>query len=393
MLQPKHIAWLIFTMNVISISSTDIYIPAAPYLAQLFGTDDSVMKLTFLVSPLLASVIGIPFGRYSDKIGRRPFILIAVLLYIIGSFLCMIAPGIKTFLFGRSIQAMGTGGLSVLSGALLADIFAGVTLARYMGILASLYPIVFALAPILGAQIFTYLGWRHIFLVNLSAMLVMLSFIWPILPETNTQNKITSKPVEGIAGISALIFSGAALLLVMIHAAPICLSAIFTINSPFIYIDTFLMTPTEFAYIQAIPVSAQFIGAYIYKSIVERIGLGSSLKFGLVTTMTFVIVASLVLAKFVQEDPYLIVAIISIFSFGATFLISSAATLILDNTPGNKGLTMSYITLTRNLSISLVVGVVSSFHYETIFPVLASMVLIAGIAAILVKTQLRNMLS
>ncbi|AIK96136.1 MFS transporter [Candidatus Odyssella acanthamoebae] len=392
MLLPKHIAWTVFAMNVILISSIDIYIPAAPYLSHLFEVEDSIMKLTFLINPLLSSLMGIPFGRYSDKVGRRPFIIAGTCLYIIGSLLCTVAPGIEIFFVGRCLQAMGTGGLSVLSGALLADIFAGATLARYMGILASIYPLVFALAPIIGAEILTHFGWRYIFSINLIAMVCMAVFMWTILPETNRQTKLSSKPAEGMAGMRTLLFSGTAFLLVMIHAMPICFNGIFTVNSPFIYIDNFLMTPTEFAYIQAIPVSTQFIGAFIYKSIVERIGLASSLKFGLVTTITFILVSVCMMSGFIQPDPYLIISIISIFSLGSTFLISSAATLILDKNPGNKGLTMSYISFMRNMAISIGVGVISTFHYETITPIIGCMIAAAALEAILVRAQLRKMM-
>ncbi len=391
MLLPKHIAWTVFAMNVILISSIDIYIPAAPYLSHLFEVEDSIMKLTFLINPFLSSLMGIPFGRYSDRIGRRPFIIAGTCLYIIGSLLCTITPGIEVFFIGRCLQAMGTGGLSVLSGALLADIFAGATLARYMGILASIYPIVFALAPVIGAEILTYLGWRYIFSTNLLAMVCMAAFIWTMLPETNGPDKASSKQTQEASGMRALLFSGSAFLLVMIHAMPICFNGIFTVNSPFIYIDNFLMTPTEFAYIQAIPVFTQFIGAYIYKSIVERIGLINSLKFGLVTTITFILVAGCMILEFIQADPYLTISIISIFSFGSTFLLSSAATLILDKHPRNKGLTMSYISLMRNLAISIGVGIISSFHYETIKPIIGCMIVTAALEALLVRAQLRKM--
>lgn len=391
MLSSKHIAWSIFVMNVILISSIDIYIPAAPYLAYLFGVEDSIMKLTFLVSPLLSSVMGIPFGRYSDKIGRRPFIIAGISLYILGTLLCTIAPGIEVFFAGRCFQAMGNGGLSVLSGAILADIFAGATLARYMGILASLYPIVFALAPILGAKILDNLGWRYIFLTNLTAISLMGIFAWFKIQETNIRTKSSGQPIKGVASMRTLLCSGPAFLLVMIHAMPICLNGAFTVNSPFIYIDIFLMSPTEFAYIQALPVTTQFIGAFIYKSIIERIGIANSLKFGLVTTSAFILVASCMISGLISHNPYLIIAIISIFSLGSTFLISSAATLVLDHNPGNKGLTMSYISFMRNLAMSIIVGIISSFHYETIIPVIGCMLAIAIVEIFIVRVQLRKM--
>jgi MFS transporter, DHA1 family, multidrug resistance protein len=389
-LQPKHIAWILFTMNTILISSIDIYVPAAPYLTRLFGVEESIMKLTFLVNPLLSSLTGIPFGRYSDKIGRRPFIILGISFYLIGSLLCATAPNIQFFFLGRCIQAMGIGGLSVLSGALLADIFTGTTLARYMGILSSLYPIVFAVAPLIGAEILTHLGWRYIFMTNFIAMGLLASVICFMIPETTHKAKAAAKPVEGVAGMRTLLLSRSALLSVMVHAMPICFGFLFTVNSPFIYIDTFLMKPTEYAYIQMIPVLTQFIGAYIYKSIVERVGIARCLKFGLLTTATFILVASLTLIGWMTENPYLFIMIIAIFFLGSTFIISPAATLILDRNRGNKGLTMSYIALMRNITISLIVGITSILHDKDLSFILGSLLSVAMVAALLIRTQLKK---
>lgn len=389
MISPKHIAWLIFLMNIIIISSIDIYIPAAPYLGHVFGVTDAAMKLTFLASPFFSSFGGIPFGRFSDRFGRRRFLFAGMALYTLGSSMCMLANGIEMFFVGRCIQSLGTGGLSVLSGAILADIFTGATLARYMGIFASIYPIVFALAPIVGAEILERFGWRYIFSLITLSMIFMsfLFYLW--VPETNSVNQTKKSDKSAVAGMRSLLTSLPIFLLVTIHSLPISFNGIFTVNSPFIYIDVFMMTPREFSYLQALPVATQFIGAYIYKSIVERIGLLKGLQFGMMTSILFVFVASLMAFDFIPDDPYLIIAVVATFSFGSTFMISSASTMILDSNPGNKGLTMSYISLMRNLFMSVIVGVTSSLSYREINPILMYLIGTALIQAVLVRGQLR----
>ncbi len=390
MTSPKHIAWLIFLMNIIVISSIDIYIPAAPYLGHVFDVTDSAMKLTFLASPFFSSFGGIPFGRFSDRFGRRRFLFAGMGLYIIGSALCMTAHNIEMFFMGRCIQSLGTGGLSVLSGAILADIFTGATLARYMGIFASIYPIVFALAPILGAEILERFGWRYIFALITFGMVFISFLFYFLVPETNSVADLKKTDKSGVAGMRTLLTSLPIFLLVSIHSLPISFNGIFTVNSPFIYIDTFMMTPREYSYLQAMPVATQFIGAYIYKSIVERIGLLASLKFGMVTSLIFVVVASLMAFDFIPDNPYLIIAVVSTFSFGSTFMISSASTMILDSNPGNKGLTMSYISLMRNLFMSVIVGLTSSLSYRDVNPILMYLIVTALIQALLIRRQVKK---
>lgn len=390
MISPKHIAWLIFLMNLVVISSIDIYIPAAPYLGHVFDVSDSAMKLTFLASPFFSSFGGIPFGRFSDRFGRRRFLFAGMTLYIVGSGLCMVANGIEMFFIGRCIQSLGTGGLSVLSGAILADIFTGATLARYMGIFASLYPVVFALAPIIGAEVLERFGWRYIFALITFGMIFIsvLFYLW--VPETNSIHEKKQTDQSGVAGMRTLLTSLPILLLVSIHSLPISFNGIFTVNSPFIYIDVFMMTPREFSYLQAMPVATQFMGAYIYKSIVERIGLIKSLKFGMVTSIFFVLVAGLMAFDFIPDDPYLIIAVVSIFSLGSTFMISSASTMILDGNPGNKGLTMSYISLMRNLFMIVIIGLTSSLSYREVNPILMYLIATAVIQVLLIHHQIKE---
>ena len=88
-------------------------------------------------------------------------------------------------------------------------------------------------------------------------------------------------------------------------------------------------------------------------------------------------------------DDMLIIAVVATFSFGSTFMISSASTMILDSNPGNKGLTMSYISLMRNLFMSVIVGVTSSLSYREINPILMYLIGTALIQAVLVRGQLR----
>lgn len=80
-------------------------------------------------SYLLANASCVPlWGKLSDIWGRKVLILAANVLFLVGSLLCGIAPGLAIFLVGRGIQGIGGGGLIILGQICVSDLFS----ARYM---------------------------------------------------------------------------------------------------------------------------------------------------------------------------------------------------------------------------------------------------------------------
>ena len=382
-MSPHYIAWISFTMTIGAIAALDLYLPAAPFLASYFGVEDITLKYTFIVNPLVGCFSGIPFGYYSDQWGRKPLIILAISLFLGGTLLCGLSTQINFFFIGRILQALGSGGILVLNGALLADIFSGTTLARYLGIYGSFFPLVFAIAPIVGAFILNYVQWRAIFFFNF--LLMALSFFLVIfyIPETLKKEKNQLK-ANFLNQLKNVINTPHLFVLLAIHALPICLGAMFTVNSSFLYINIFLFSPLAYSLAQCIPVAGQFVGAQLYKTLVSTLGIKNSLKVGGATTLVFMVTSSALLMGILSLNPYTLVIAITILSVGANFLISSAATLLLDGKTTHKGTLMSLLSLSRNLLISFIL--IFSFFFSQNDPaaLLYCMIFVSAIQGFLV---------
>lgn len=375
----KFVAALIFATTVIMISSLDIYVPATPFLSDVFNVADSVMKMTFLLGPLAALAVSLPVGHYSDIYGRRPIFLLGVGLFIGGAAICTMAPNIYFFFLGRFILSIGGAGLNVLCGAILADLFRGVHLARYMGIYSSIFPIVFAISPIVGAQILTHWGWRAIFGLLTVLMTIMSVFLVKFLPETRSDHKkeMDEEVLHFMGRIKKLMQKSSIVILALAHAFPIAINGIFMVNSPFLFIETFNFGPVGFSIIQSIPIAFQFLGALCYRFMLGKVGPETGLKVGFITTLIFVVGVGMTFLGWIPQDPYLIVAVLSFFSFGATFVISSAATLLLDAHSRQKGLAMSVMVLVRNGTIFFVLSIASYLPDESVYPIFGTMVAVS----------------
>lgn len=387
-MQQKHIAWIIFSITICAIAALDLYLPAAPFMCEYFFVGEFTLKATFIVNPIVGCISGIPFGYYSDRFGRKLPLILAIALFLIGTIICAAASNIAVFFIGRTLQAFGSGGILVINGALLGDLFKGVTLARYIAIYGSLFPLIYALAPVFGAFVMEYVGWRWIFGANFLAMGLSFCVLLRYLPETRRADAKSNTGFWHIFNtFKEIMITRGVLPLSIIHSAPICFCAMFAINSSFLYINVFLFAPIAYSLVQATPVAAQFLGAHIYKSIVKKIGLRKSMTFGLLTTGAFLFLAAIMLLGLIQSNPYLLLSAVTVFSIGSNFMISSAATLLLECRPDDKGSMMSFVSVVRNVMIAVTSGFSSLFTYTSAEPLLAVMLCVALLQGILVYKQ------
>lgn len=368
----NYIVPLLLAMTAVLISSLDIYIPVSPQLADIFSVNENIMKLTFLVGPLASALIGIPVGFLSDRLGRRPLLLCGLLLYIIGTFTCSISDSITYFFIGRFVQSLGVGGLLVLSSTILSDLFTGVTLARYMGLYALLFPLAFAIAPIVGAHTYTWFGWQAIFWTLLSCITPIATLLFFFLPETRRDSNNGSILVL----LKKLTSSKLVVSLALTHAVPITIGAIFTANGTFLYQNIFHFDPISFSIVQAVPVAIQCLGTWVYRKVVPEAGLKKTLSIGSWVAATYCATCLLMIFN-VLSGPWITVAAVSLFTLGGTFIITSAATLLLDSTENNKGLTASFLNLVRNMVIAGVITATSFLPTDSVAPIFGAMLVIS----------------
>lgn len=75
-------------------------------------------------SYLLAAAAATPiWGKVSDIFGRKPVLLVANVVFFVGSLICAVSVSIKMLLAGRVIQGIGGGGLLILVNICISDLF------------------------------------------------------------------------------------------------------------------------------------------------------------------------------------------------------------------------------------------------------------------------------
>ena len=117
---------------------------------------------------LLAATAVVPlYGKIADIYGRKVTLRIAIVIYIMGSLVCALAPNMLVLILGRALHGLGGGGLSAMGAIVLGDVVAPKERGRYYAYFAVVYTSAGALGPALGGFFSDHLHWSAIFWFNI----------------------------------------------------------------------------------------------------------------------------------------------------------------------------------------------------------------------------------
>ncbi len=132
---------------------------------------------------LLTSTISGPiYGKLSDLFGRRPIIIFAVSLFLIGSVLSGLSQTMEQLILFRGLQGLGGGAIFPVALAVVADLYTPSERGKYIGLFGAVFGVSFLIGPAIGGLITDTVGWHWIFFVNVPIGLVSLVIIWRLLP-------------------------------------------------------------------------------------------------------------------------------------------------------------------------------------------------------------------
>jgi MFS transporter, DHA1 family, multidrug resistance protein len=197
----------------------DMYLPALPKIADDLSVSSSVAQLT-LTGTLAGLALGqLIVGPLSDSLGRRRPLMAGIVLHMLASLLCLIAPNIAVLGVARGLQGMGAAAAMVVAIAVVGDLFeesvAATVLSRLMLVLG-VAPVV---APSLGAAVLLKASWHWVFaaLVVLAGGLLLLAAL--ALPETLPASHRRPLKVRGIAATYVELLRDARFVILVLVAA------------------------------------------------------------------------------------------------------------------------------------------------------------------------------
>ncbi|MFF2061152.1 multidrug effflux MFS transporter [Streptomyces sp. NPDC058200] len=263
--------------------SMDMYLPALPEVTSALNSPAATVQIT-LTACLAGMALGqIVVGPMSDKWGRRRPLLLGMVVYVIATAICALAPTTELLIGFRLLQGLAGAAGIVIARAVVRDLYDGVEMARFFSTLMLISGVAPVIAPVIGGQVLRLTDWRGIFVVLTVIGAVLTFVVWKWLHETLPPEKRHSGGVgEALRTMRGLladrVFTGYTL------AGGLAFAALFAYvsASPFVVQAIYGASPQTFSLLFGInSVGLITVGQINGKVLVGRVSMDRVLGFGL----------------------------------------------------------------------------------------------------------------
>ena len=164
--------------------SIDMYLPALPAVSDALAAPAATVQLT-LTACLLGMALGqLVVGPMSDRWGRRRPLLAGLVVYVVATALCALAPTVELLVAFRLAQGLAGAAGIVIARAVVRDLYDGVAMARFFSTLMLISGVAPIVAPLIGGQILRVTDWRGVFALLTAVGIALTALVRVKLPET-----------------------------------------------------------------------------------------------------------------------------------------------------------------------------------------------------------------
>lgn len=144
---------IILLAVLIDVVGLGIIIPILPYYVESFGVSTFVVTLLFSVFALFSFVSGPFLGALSDKIGRRPVMIMSIASTAIGWFVFASAHAVWVLFLGRIIDGMAAGNFPIAQSYLVDIAKDDKERTTNLGLIGAIWGIGLIIGPAIGATL------------------------------------------------------------------------------------------------------------------------------------------------------------------------------------------------------------------------------------------------
>ncbi|EAU40047.1 drug resistance transporter, Bcr/CflA family protein [Fulvimarina pelagi HTCC2506] len=273
--------------SAISPLAINIFIPSMATIAEALGTDGPTVGLGLSLYLVAVAVLQVIAGPLSDRYGRRPVIIGGMVLFLVGTAICLFSETIGWFLIGRIVQAASATGIA-LSRAIVRDVYSRRRSAAMIGYVTMGLAVAPMIGPAVGGVMDTWLGWRSVFWLLMALGVLSLVLVHFDLNETNPNlgtpvTRQLSNYGKLISEPSFWIFAGASSFITAAFFG-------FLGGATFVSVEVLRLTPAEYGVWFILCPLGYAIGNFLTGRMSERVGIKRMMVIGSVLTLASVLV-------------------------------------------------------------------------------------------------------
>lgn len=150
----------------------------ALHVQQMPGATPLAAGLALGIYGLTQAIFQLPFGRLSDRLGRKPIIVFGLLLFAAGSVIAALATTPGWLVFGRALQ--GSGAISAAVIALVSDFTPDTLRTRVMALVGIVIGMAFILAFVIGPVLAGWIGVPGLFWLATGFAMIGILIVLPL---------------------------------------------------------------------------------------------------------------------------------------------------------------------------------------------------------------------
>ncbi|KPU83371.1 major facilitator transporter [Psychromonas sp. PRT-SC03] len=378
---------LVILMAAVGQMTQTMYVPSISVMSDYFSVPASSMQAVMAAYLIPYGISQFIYGPLSDRVGRRPVILIGLVIFMLGSVLTLMTSNFTWFLVGSFIQGLGTGSCGAMARTITRDCFDGPLLHKAnsyvsMGIIFS--PLI---APLLGGFLTQVFNWHmtYVFLLVIGVLVtaIMYFFFFETLPKERRKPEktlssykvvLSNKHFQGYLFTLLFTFAGVA---VYEAALGVLLGGVLKLDSATISVLFILPLPGYFigSALSSLLVKKMSVNTVLYVSVFALL-LGA-LCIVIPGTAGQVMVNSLVIGGF-------------IYFLGAGILFPAATSAALMPFPYHAGTAGALLGGTQNLAAGLAAMSASFMSMDDQFNLGGTMLLLAVLTLIFLRQSTKS---
>lgn len=383
-----RIALILGLLSAIGPFAIDMYLPALPSIGQDLHADNNVAQLTLLAFFISFALAQLVYGPLSDMWGRKLPLYLGIRVFAVASIGCALSTDIEMLIAFRFVQGIGGAAGMVIPRAIVRDMHTGVQAARLMSLLMLVFSISPILAPLTGSAVIEFYGWRGVFWAVMIAAFIGLVLLATQLDETRPAKERSGSGLKSAMAAYRLLLSDRNFLtLTFIGGLGISSFLVYLANSPFVLIQHYGLTPTEYSFAFSINAVSFFAVSQATGRLGERFGLVRVMRIAVSAFALAMVVMAVVMASGFNQLPVMATFLFIGYGF-LGLVIPTSAVLALEDHGAIAG-TASSLMGTLHFVIAAVAMVISSLFFDgTAVPMAAGIALCAFLAFVLTQATI-----
>ncbi len=369
---------LLGMLTALAALSIDPTLSSMPDVAREFGVENALVQLSLLSFMLGIAAGQLVVGPLADRFGRRPVILVAIVVYVAAATGAATAADIQWLVGFRLIQGLAACVGQILPRTVIRDRFESVDAAKLLSYVMMIHGIAPIIGPIFGAHLAVAVGWRAVYWFNATYGGLVFILVWTLLAESIPRRDPRALNPARLVRTYAMvirnrIFYGHLLCGIGCYAGLF----VYLTTSSAVVIGHFGRSGETYGYLFAITMSGWLIGNLISARLVGRIGIDRLIRFGSFgITASAMTIAALAWAGI--DELWAIVAPMFAYMTMFSLVVPPAQAAALAPFPANAGAASSLMGFLQ-LCVAAAIGVlVGQFDDGTQIP----MVTVIGITGL-----------